>query len=92
MVYDENSGKVSLMIKSIGPGDEGKSIMLSKKLIINQNLVVNHAAINSSSFEDLNVPVSTCIKAKSLPSDFVGSKNARDCIEKQPHKESNQQS
>ena len=36
MVYDENSGKVSLMIKSIGPGDEGKSIILSKKLIINQ--------------------------------------------------------
>ena len=25
MVYDENSGKVSLMIKSIGPGDEGKT-------------------------------------------------------------------
>ena len=24
MVYDENSGKVSLMIKSIGPGDEGE--------------------------------------------------------------------
>ena len=25
MVYDENSGKVSLTIKSIGPGDEGKA-------------------------------------------------------------------
>ena len=24
MVYDENSGKVSLMIKAIGPGDEGE--------------------------------------------------------------------
>ena len=24
MVYDENTGKVSLMIKSIGPGDEGE--------------------------------------------------------------------
>ena len=24
MVYEENTGKVSLMIKSIGPGDEGE--------------------------------------------------------------------
>ena len=24
MIYDENSGKVSLMIKTIGPGDEGE--------------------------------------------------------------------
>ena len=24
MIYDENSGKVSLMIKAIGPGDEGE--------------------------------------------------------------------
>ena len=36
MVYDENSGKVSLMIKSIGPGDEGKLIIPSKNIIIIQ--------------------------------------------------------
>jgi hypothetical protein len=73
---------------------------IKKELIINRNLVVNHAAINSSSFEDLNFPVSTSIsnqQGKIAPllihSDLEAVKMhvKLNCIEKQPHKERNQQ-
>ena len=45
MVYDENSGKVSLMIKSIGPGDEG--MFLNYYFYTHMSVHIHKGALNN---------------------------------------------